>query len=58
MKTNQNTQEVKNKMIKLCKRFQRQGQGHRNEQITCHASGYRHAQFECHSLNIVRDSTI
>ena len=38
---------------------QGQGQGHRDEhQHICHADAYRHATFECHSLNIVRDTVI
>ena len=36
-----------------------QVQGHRNEhQQICHAKIYRHAQFECHSSNIVPNITI
>ena len=38
--------------------FQSQGQvqGHQNEhEHVCHAVIYRHAKFECNSLNIVRD---
>ena len=36
-----------------------QGQGHRSvhEQM-CHAYVYRHAKFECHSVNTVRDMAI
>ena len=34
-----------------------QGQGHRHEEIY-HACVYRHANFECHSLNSVRDMAI
>ena len=35
------------------------GQGHRNEhEQICHAQVYRHAKFQCHSLNTVRHMTI
>ena len=36
-----------------------QSQGHQDEhEQTCHAYVYRHAEFECHSLNTVRNIAI
>ena len=36
-----------------------QGQGHRHEhEQICHAQVYRHARFECHSFNTVRNMII
>ena len=50
-----------NKQDKPYKRFQSQGQvqSHQHEHIyiyiyICHALVYRHAKFECNSLNIIR----
>ena len=46
------------KQDKPYKRFQSQGQvqSHQHEHIynICHALVYRHAKFECNSLNIIR----
>ena len=44
-------------MAKPYKRIQSQGLRNEREQI-CHEHVYRHAKFECHSLNTVRDMSI